>query len=147
MDRVASRLWNPQQAHGEFAKAWHWAKAMLTAGHKLQLEVKPSTRSVEQNALLHALLTDISKQVVWAGSKRSPTIWKRLLVAAWCRAHNEQVELLPAIDGHGVDIVFRRTSQMTSGEITSLIDFIHAWCNENGVVYMDPATGEMLNAE
>ena len=146
MDRMTARLWNPQQAHAEFAKAWHWAKAMLTAGHRLNLEVRPSTRSLEQNALLHALLTDISKQVVWAGKKRDVDTWKRLLVAAWCRAQNEQVELLPAIDGHGVDIVFRRTSQMTTSELTELIDFIHAWCNENGITYMDPSTGELIGA-
>ena len=148
MDHLSVTCWNPQQAHAELgSKLWPWVKSMTLAGHKLQVTARKATRSVEQNALLHALLTDISKQVVWAGAKRDTDTWKRLMVAAWCRANQEQVELLPAIDGHGVDIVFRRTSQMTSGEITSLIDFIHAWCNENGVVYMDPSTGELLNAE
>ncbi|MDE1918963.1 MAG: recombination protein NinB, partial [Sphingomonadales bacterium] len=75
---------------------------------------------------------------------------KRLLVAAWCRARREQVELLPALDGHGVDIVFRRTSQLTRGECAELCDFIQAWCAENGVElrearqWVDAETGEVM---
>lgn len=33
----------------------------------------------------------------------------------------------PALDGHGVDIVFRRTSKMTKAEVNELIEFIEAW--------------------
>lgn len=147
MERVTIRCWNPQQAHQELtSKGWPWLKAMLMAGHKMQVRIEKETRSLEQNALLHALLTDISKQVEWAGKKRDVDTWKRLLTAAWCRANNEQVELLPAIDGHGVDIVFRKTSHMTVAELTDLIEFIHAWCAEQGIVYMDPSTGELVGA-
>jgi hypothetical protein len=104
------------------------------AGHRLTLEVKPRTRSVEQNALLHAMLGEIAAQVEWAGAKRDVECWKRLLVAAWCRARGESVELLPALDGHGVDIVFRRTSKMTVDEVSELCEFIMAWAAERGMV-------------
>lgn len=147
MDSLNIRCWNPVQAHKELTeKGWPWLKAALMAGHRMQVKIQKETRSLEQNAKLHALLSDISKQVEWAGRKRDVDTWKRLMVAAWCRANNEQVEILPAIDGHGVDIVFRRTHQMTVPELSDLIEFIHAWCADNNVIYLDSETGELIGA-
>ena len=150
-DRLVLRLVNAQQGHQAIKQAWEFAKGWLLAGgQRLVLEIKPETRSDAQNRLLHAMLGDIAAQVEWAGAKRDAEVWKRLLVAAWCRARREQVELLPALDGHGVDIVFRRTSQLTRGECAELCDFIGAWCAENGVElrdarqWVDAETGEIL---
>ena len=150
-NRLVLRLHNAQQGHGAIQKAWAHAKGWLGAGGaRLVLEIKPETRSDKQNRLLHAMLGDIAAQVEWAGAKRDAEVWKRLLVAAWCRARREQVELLPALDGHGVDIVFRRTSQLTRGECAELCDFIGAWCAENGVElrearqWVDAETGEVI---
>ena len=149
-DRLALRLHNAQQAHGAMQQAWAHVKGWLCAGGaSLVLEVKPETRSYRQNRFLHAMLGDIAAQVEWAGKKRDAEVWKRLLVAAWCRARREQVELLPALDGHGVDIVFRRTSQLTRAECAELCDFIQAWAVEQGVElrdavpWIDPETGEI----
>ena len=100
---------------------------------------------------MHALLGHISKTQEWAGKKRDIETWKRLLTAAWCRAIGEQVELLPALDGHGVDIVFRRTSQLTRKECADLIEFIFAWAAEHGIEFpehrrevIDLETGEIM---
>jgi hypothetical protein len=41
------------------------------------------------------------------------------------------------LDGHGVDIVFRRTSQLTRAECVELCDFIQAWAVEHGVELRD----------
>ena len=120
-------LYNPQQARDPFVKAWELAKSMLMAGHRLTLEVKPETRNEAQNALLHAMLTEIAAEREWAGRKRDLEVWKRLLTAAWLRARGESVEILPALDGHGIDVVFRRTSSLTKGECAELITFIEAW--------------------
>ena len=150
-DRLVLRLHNAQQGHVAIQQAWAHAKGWLIAGgQRLVLEIKPETRSDRQNRMLHAMLGDIAAQVEWAGKKRDAEVWKRLLVAAWCRARREQVELLPALDGHGVDIVFRRTSQLTRGECAELCDFIGAWCAENGVElrearqWVDAETGEII---
>ena len=150
-NRLVLRLYNAQQGHQAIQQAWAHAKGWLLAGgQRLVLEIKPETRSDKQNRLLHAMLGDIAAQVEWAGAKRDAEVWKRLLVAAWCRARREQVELLPALDGHGVDIVFRRTSQLTRGECAELCDFIGAWCAENGVElrearqWVDAETGEII---
>jgi hypothetical protein len=126
-EALRAYLINPVQARKPFENAWMTAKSLLLAGHRLTLEVKPETRNSEQNALLHALLTEIAKTREWAGAKRDAETWKRLMTAAWLRAHGESVEILPAIDGHGVDVVFRRTSSLTKSECADLITFIQAW--------------------
>lgn len=126
-ETLRAHLYSPTQARQPFENAWKLAKSMLLAGHRLTLEVKPETRNSEQNALLHATLTEIAKTREWAGAKRDVETWKRLMTAAWLRANGESVEILPAIDGHGVDVVFRRTSSLTKGECADLITFIQAW--------------------
>ena len=85
------------------------------------------TRTLSENALLHALLGEVAATREWAGKKRDAEVWKRLLVAAWCRTRGEPVELLPAIDGHGVDILPARTSKLSKAECADLISYIQAW--------------------
>lgn len=126
-EAVKLTLFNAQQGHQAFTKAWEWAKAHLMAEHRLTLEVKPEKRNNEQNALLHAILTEIAETREWAGQKRDVEVWKRLLTAAWLRTRGESVEVLPAIDGHGIDVVFRRTSTLTKAECAELINYIEAW--------------------
>lgn len=126
-ERIALSLWNPQQGYQAVLQAWAHAKSQLFAGHRLVLEIKPETRNSAQNARLHARLTEIAQRHEWAGRKREMEVWKRLLVAAWLRARGESVEVLPALDGHGVDVVFRRTSELTKAECGELMEFIDAW--------------------
>ena len=89
--------------------------------------VKEPARSGAQNDLLHARLTEIAERRTWAGKRRSIECWKRLTCAAWMRARGESVEFLPALDGHGVDVVFRRTSTLSKSECSELLDWIDAW--------------------
>lgn len=98
-----------------------------------QVKIEPITRSLAQNAKLHALLSYIASILEWAGSKRDVETWKRLLTAAWLRARNEPIEMLPSLDGHGVDIVFRRTSELTVNEMIELIEYIQSWAVGNGI--------------
>lgn len=146
--RQTHTLREPVQAYSVVLSLWGWIKSMLLAGHEIVIEARPATRSDKQNRMLHAMLGQISKQIEWAGKKRAPEVWKRLLVAGWCRARGESIEILPAIDGYGIDVVFRRTSELTKGECVELCDFIGAWCAENGVdirgpEWIDPETGEI----
>ncbi len=136
-ERITLPLINPVQAHQAIETAWMHAKALLMAGHRLTLEVRPEKRSDAQNRLLHACLSEISKQVEWAGAKRDVDTWKRLLTAAWLRARGEGVEVLPAIDGHGIDVVFRHTSKLTKAECAELSEFVMAWAAERGIVLME----------
>ena len=135
--RLIKRLLNPQQGHAAIMDAWQWAKPHLIAGAEMEITVKRATRNTKQNALLHAMLTDIAMQHEWAGKLRDVECWKRLLTAAWLRARGEPLEMLPAIDGYGVDIVFRRTSELTRAECAELCDFITAWTIDQGIALRD----------
>lgn len=137
MENITLKLWSPTQAAKDLPGVWAWIKAMTVAGNRLVLEVRPEKRSDAQNRLLHACLSEISKQVEWAGCKRDVDTWKRLLTAAWLRARGEPIEMLPALDGNGVDIVFRRTSQLTKAECAELSEFVMAWAAERGIVLME----------
>lgn len=123
----STTLTEPVAARQTLDKLWHWLKPRLLAGHRITLSVADERRSSEQNRKLHALLQDIAQRREWAGRKWDAEVWKRLLVAAWTRARGEQSLIVPALDGHGVDVVFRRTSRMSKAELSELIDFIQAW--------------------
>lgn len=137
-DRLTLSLWEPTQAHRALTHVWANAKAALMAGHRLTLELRPEKRSDAQNRLLHALLSDISKQKEWAGAKRDVDTWKRLLTAAWLRSRGEPIEMLPALDGNGIDIVFRKTSQLTKTECAELSEFVMAWAITNDIKLQEP---------
>ena len=156
--RYQNTLINPQQAHVAIVgTVWPWVKSMLMAGHRLTLEVKPETRSDAQNRLLHARFNDIAKQCEWAGRKWDTESWKRLLTAAWCRTRNEGVEMVPAVDGKGFDILYQRTSKLTRAESADLADYVMAWGSDLptpvrwslaslGADAVDPLTGEILES-
>ena len=95
--------------------------------------VGEATRNLEQNALLHSLISRISHDIEWVGKKWDAETWKRLLTAAWLRSSGENVTMLPALDGVGVDIVFRRTSNLSKAECSDLIEYIYAWGADNGI--------------
>lgn len=120
-------LHNPQEAYQTMQRLWGWLKPRLLQGQRITLSVEEERRNNSQNALLHATLTDIAARREWAGRKWEAEVWKRLLTAAWMRAQGEQVVVVPALDGHGVDVVFQRTSKLSKGQMAELIDFIQAW--------------------
>lgn len=102
-------------------------EAIAAAPDGYEVEIRPPKRNGDQNALLHALLNEIAATRQWAGKHLDAESWKRLLTAAWMRAEGGTVEIVPAIDGHGFDVLYRHTSQLTKGECASLIDYIQAW--------------------
>lgn len=95
------------------------------------VEVREPTRNLSQNAALHALITDIAGRCEWAGRRWDVETWKRLLVGAWSRANKEPIVMLPALDGWGVELVYRRTSTLTKRQCSDLMEFIGAWAAEN----------------
>lgn len=102
----------------------------LQAPADWKVTFEPPKRGLDINAALHATLGEIAERVQWAGAHRSIDCWKRLLVASWMRAVGEQVEMLPALDGHGVDIVYSPTSEMTQAQMRDLMGYIDAWMAE-----------------
>ena len=104
-------------------------------GTPLELLIRPKrqTRSMLQNALLHAVITDIAKQVKWHGQSFDVVTWKRLCMASWLREKNEQPQLIPALDGKGFDIIFERTSQLNTKDCADFCTWCLAFGDENNV--------------
>lgn len=134
-------LANPKQSHTALLALWDWAKPIIAEGKRLIVEIRLETRSDAQNRLLHSRIADIARQLEWFGAKRDVDCWKRLLMDAWLRARGENVEVLPALDGHGVDVVFRRTSKLTRAECVEFSDYILAWGDERGVRWRPASLG------
>ena len=143
--KLTIQCFEPVQAHKAMtAQIWPQLKAMVTSGHRMVLELRPQARSTQENRLLHALIGEIARQKEWGGKKHDTEVWKRLLVSAWCRARGDQITILPAIDGQGVDIVPVRTSKLSVAECAELITFVQAWAAMNGVATVDPDSGEIF---
>ena len=102
-------------------------QAVAEAPDNYSVTIAPQKRNLSINAALHAKLSEIAATREWAGRRWDIETWKRLLVAAWSRATGLPLVMLPALDGAGVDIVFRRTSVMTQAEVRDLMGFIDAW--------------------
>jgi hypothetical protein len=98
-----------------------------------KIVIKDLDRSSDQNRLLHKLLTQVSEQVAWHGQKLSVTVWKRLCTAAWLREEGESPMLVPSLDGHGIDMIFERTSKLSVKQCASLITWIEAFGSQQGV--------------
>jgi len=105
--------------------------ACMSAPDGYVVTISEPKRNLDQNAYLHAAISEVAKKVPWAGRLRDVETWKRLLTAAWLRARGESIEFLPALDGHGVDVVFRHTSKLTKLEFSELIEYINACKAEN----------------
>jgi hypothetical protein len=118
----------PVQAHLAMSKTiWPQLKNALMAGHKMVLEIKPSTRSLEQNSRLWAMLTEISRQVDWYGRKLTPEEWKHVFTASL-----KKQDVVPGLDG-GFVVLGMSTSRMTRAEMCDLQTLMEAFGAERGV--------------
>lgn len=98
----------------------------------LVVEVKEMTRSLAQNSMLWACLTDIAEQVVWHGRKLSKEDWKHVLSAALY-----QQDVVPNLNGNGFVVLGKSTSKMTVREMRDLIELAQAFGAEQGVTFGD----------
>lgn len=90
-------------------------------------------RSLDQNAMFHAILTDIARSgMQWAGKRRTVDEWKMLLVSAHAVATQQAGEVIPGIEGEFVAIR-ESTASMTVARATSLIEYTLAFCAEHGI--------------
>lgn len=89
-------------------------------------------RNLEQSAKFHALCNDISKQVPFAGSMRTPEQWKILLVSGHAAATKQGSEMVPGLEGEFVNLR-ESTAAMGKARMSSLIEYALAYCADKGV--------------
>jgi hypothetical protein len=130
-ETLKAHLYSPTQAREPFVRAWELAKAMLMAGHRLTLEIKPEKRSDAQNRRLWAMLTDISRAVDWYGQKLTAEEWKHVFSAALAKQ-----KVVPGLDG-GFVVLGQSTSKMTKAEMSEMQELMMAFGVERGVQFSD----------
>ena len=132
------KLWSPTQAAKDLPGVWAWIKAMTIAGHRLALEVRTETRSLEQNQIMWSCLTDLSNQVEWFGKRLKKEGWKDFITG-----HLDGQDLVPNMDGTGFISIQRgrSTSQMTIKEMIAVIELCHAFGADKGVNWSPTSLG------
>lgn len=136
MTRIVFRLSSPVERQNACA-------ACLNAPSDHIVEIREATRTLEQNALLWALLRDVSEQVEWDGRYLRPEDWKTIFTASLRKA-----DVAPGIDPGTVVPLGMSTSRLTKKEFSALIELIHAFAAHRGVILRDHQhTNELPGAQ
>jgi hypothetical protein len=103
-------------------------QAVQNAPEGHAVTVGEPTRNLEQNALLWAMLHEISEQVIWHGRKLDPESWKHVFTSSLKR-----MDVVPNLEGTGFVALGLSTSKMTKREFSDLIELINAFAAERGI--------------
>jgi hypothetical protein len=98
----------------------------------LVVEIKPLTRTIEQNAKFHAICSDVARQAEYMGRKLDAGQWKLLFISGHAVAAKQQADMVPGLEGEFLNLR-ESTAQMPVARMASLIEYIQAWCAQNGI--------------
>lgn len=97
------------------------------------VNVREATRTLDQNAKMHAMLSDISRAKP-EGRRHTPDDWKAIMMNAcgW------EVQFLAGLDGRPFPQGFR-SSRMTKAQMANMIEFMYSYGAQHGVRWTDEA--------
>ncbi len=98
--------------------------------------IREATRSLEQNAKMHAMLSDVSRAKP-EGRCHTPEVWKCLFMHA-C-GHAVQFEM--GLNGQPFPTGFR-SSRLTKAQMSDLIESIYEYGARHGVAWSDELATE-----
>jgi hypothetical protein len=123
------------------------ARAVMDAPADHVVTIAARTRSLDQNAKLHAMLTDLSKSPVnWAGKRRSVDQWKAIIISGHAVATGQGGEVIPGIEGEFVAIR-ESSAQMSVKRSASLIEYLMAFCATHDVELNETRRGGFLQEQ
>lgn len=128
----------PENARSRMKAAWDFACKFLELGKsaKVRIEECVPTRTLEQNAKMWAVLTDIANQVPWFVDGKEqilePEDWKDILTAGLKKTQR----IAQGVDG-GFVMLGVRTSKMSIPQMIELIEFAHWFGAQKGVRFGD----------
>jgi hypothetical protein len=96
------------------------------------VQISEAKRSLDQNAKMHAMLSDISRAKP-EGRMHTPEVWKTLMMHA-C-GHAVQFEL--GLNGQPFPTGFR-SSRLTKAQMSELIEFIYEYGARHNVRWTEP---------
>jgi hypothetical protein len=122
------------QATSLMKHLWPKVKEVLASGRQLTLEIKPPSKSRDQERKYHAILRDIAQQSQHMGSVWDAEDWKRLLVWQFCKDNElDSGKVVPSLDMTSVVQLGQQTRKFTKEQASEFVDFLTAWCAEHGV--------------
>lgn len=108
------------------------AALLAKAPFGTRVEFKASKRSLPQNDRMWAMLTDVARQVPWHGHRLTPDEWKLVFLDGL----KGEIRTVPNLEGNGL-VSLRRSSDLSKGEMSDLIDLIACFGAEHGVEFGD----------
>lgn len=114
------------------------SRAVINAPDGWIAEIKPRTRSLDQNAKLHAMFADVAKQAALHGRKLTAEQWKVVFISGHAVATGIGADLLPGIEGEFVNIR-ESSARMGIARMASLIEYMLAWGVDNSISWSEPA--------
>jgi hypothetical protein len=107
--------------------------------------VSERTRSTDQNAMFHAICSDIAKSgFKFAGKPRAADVWKVLLISGHAAATGDGNEVLPGLEGEFVNIR-ESSARMGVRRAASLITYCLAFCDTNGIALTETRRGGFMD--
>lgn len=113
---------------------WTAHQLIDKAPDRAVVNIKPETRTNAQNALMWALLSDVSRAKP-EGRELTPEVWKSVFMHAL--GHAQRFEM--ALDGNGVVPVGFRSSRLTKEHMGDLIEVIQEYGARHGVRWSNEA--------
>lgn len=105
-------------------------QAIDRAPHGYAVDIKEAKRSDDQNRALWGLLNQIQRQrPSHNGVKMDAELWK----CVFLNALGHEMRMIPNLEGNGFFPLGYRSSQLTVGEFTNLLEVILAWCAREGL--------------
>lgn len=105
----------------------------LNPDKPLAVTIQEPTRSLEQNARLHAMLSEISKKTTYLGKKRGVEFWKGLFVSGWQIATGQHPEIVPGLEGEFINIR-ESTAKLSVKKLSEVMEYIEAYCAMNKIM-------------
>lgn len=119
-------------ANRDKAKRW-----IEVAPKGTTVEFKQKKRTLPQNAKFYAMLTDISTQLEWHGKRLSPTDWKLLFLDALRREMQQELRMVPSLDGSGFVPLGNSSSDLSVSEMVDLMTIMEEFGARHGVKFHD----------
>lgn len=110
-------------------------EAVRKAPAGYRVEIKPASRSLDQNAAQWPILQAFADQLLWPVNgqmvKLTPDEWKDILTCAFEGDTNPRLAM--GLNG-GVVMLGKRTSKFSKAKFSEYLEFLHAVAADRGVV-------------
>lgn len=95
-----------------------------------------TTRTDQQNKLMHSIIAQIAKQATLHGSRWNAESFKRYLIDQWAHESGHMAtisKVMPSIDGERIVQLGHQSRRFTKEQAISFTEWLLYWAATNGV--------------